>query len=114
MLRRLSPKVRISNLRQRIDDLTGRLDALTIYNLKYERQRVDGFLARLSALDPEAVLARGYAIVRQHNSAELGNFNGPGKARSATGYSVPRWANRRQSGRRRHIIGHKRPSSDCV
>ncbi len=71
MLRRLSPKVRISNLRQRIDDLSGRLDALTIYNLKFERQRVDGFLARLSALDPEAVLARGYAIVRQHNSAEL-------------------------------------------
>lgn len=70
-LRRLSPKIRISNLRQRIDDLTGRLDALTTYNLKYEKQRVNGMLARLLALDPEAVLARGYAIIRQHNSVQL-------------------------------------------
>ncbi len=70
-LRRLSPQIRISSSRQRIDDLTGRLGALMAYNLKYERQRVDSMSARLVALDPEAVLARGYAIIRQHNSTKL-------------------------------------------
>jgi exodeoxyribonuclease VII large subunit len=70
-LRRLSPQIRISNFRQRIDDLTGRLDASMAHTLKYERQHVGSLLARLLALDPEAVLARGYAIVRQHKSTEL-------------------------------------------
>ena len=70
-LRRLSPKVRISSSRQRIDDLVGRIDATMAYNLKFEKQRIDSMLARLQALDPESVLARGYAIVRQHSNNEL-------------------------------------------
>ena len=70
-LRRLSPKVRISSSRQRIDDLVGRIDATMTYNLKFEKQRIDSMLARLQALDPESVLARGYAIVRQHSNNEL-------------------------------------------
>lgn len=70
-LRRLSPHIRIQNLRQRIDDLSERLDTHMAHHLRYQRQHVNGLLGQLVTLDPEAVLGRGYAIIRQHGQTEL-------------------------------------------
>jgi exodeoxyribonuclease VII large subunit len=68
---RLSPQIRISNSRQRIDDFVYRLDASTAHLLRYEKQRIENLRARLLSLDPESVLSRGYAIVRRHKDREL-------------------------------------------
>ncbi|MDF1513044.1 MAG: exodeoxyribonuclease VII large subunit [Anaerolineae bacterium] len=70
-LHRLSPLVRIGNYRQRIDELTNRLDTQVVYGVKYERQRLASVVGRMHALDPEAVLSRGYTIIRKHNSDQL-------------------------------------------
>jgi exodeoxyribonuclease VII large subunit len=63
-LRRLSPQTWIDRRRQRVDDL-GRVAQRTIvHRLALGRERLNGLSFRLSALNPQATLARGYAIVR--------------------------------------------------
>ena len=60
---RVSPDRRLAQYRQRIDDL-GRRGRLAIANrLRSRRERLTGLRLHLAALDPTAVLARGYAIV---------------------------------------------------
>jgi exodeoxyribonuclease VII large subunit len=63
-LQYLSPMVRLANNRQRVDDLTARLDAAFAHRFEVAQQRFGGLSARLEALNPHAVLERGYAIVR--------------------------------------------------
>lgn len=67
-LQHLSPEARLSNARQRVDDLAAQADRALTHRLELARQRVAGLSARLTALDPEAVLARGYAIVRERET----------------------------------------------
>ncbi len=67
----LSPGVRLANVRQRVDDLAARADAALAHRMAAERQQVAALSSRLGALNPEAVLSRGYAIVRQRDSGEL-------------------------------------------
>jgi exodeoxyribonuclease VII large subunit len=60
---RLSPQNQISNGRQRLDELDGRMDREMGTIIKTSRDQCLAFQARLSALNPEAILKRGYAIL---------------------------------------------------
>jgi exodeoxyribonuclease VII large subunit len=64
-LRRLSPWAMIVARRQRVDDLTDRAGRSLRHRLAVTRERLRSASLRLAALDPRAVLSRGYAIVRR-------------------------------------------------
>jgi exodeoxyribonuclease VII large subunit len=63
-LARLSPRLRIERDRQRIDDLSHRVDHAGQSSLILLRERLSGLARRLDGLSPRATLARGYAVVR--------------------------------------------------
>lgn len=60
----LSPRGRLDNNRQRLDNLVNRLDAGARRKLEREQGRLAVARASLAAVSPLATLARGYAIVR--------------------------------------------------
>src|SRR5690606_707504 len=62
-LRQVSPLVRLRTLRQRIDDLNLRMSAAQRGRLTLLRERLSARERALIAASPEAILARGYAIV---------------------------------------------------
>jgi exodeoxyribonuclease VII large subunit len=64
-LSHLSPQARLANLRQRTDDLISQATWTVSHLLQLRRERLTGALARLDALNPLAVLERGYAVVRR-------------------------------------------------
>jgi exodeoxyribonuclease VII large subunit len=63
-LERASPRARLANERQRVDDLSRRGQAALVGRMRLEESRLDGLTATLLAVGPPAVLARGYAVVR--------------------------------------------------
>lgn len=67
----LSPQARLANARQRVDDLSARGATRLAFGLRLRRERLNGLSARLRALDPLAVLSRGYAVVRRADNGEL-------------------------------------------
>lgn len=67
-LQHLSPVNRVASARQRIDDMVVRLDRQMQRRLAGQAQGVAALSARLEALNPEAVLTRGYAIVRDRDT----------------------------------------------
>ncbi len=62
-LRLTSPQMRLANARQQLDDRMRRAQASLAHDLALRRGAVQGWLQTLSAVGPQAVLARGYAIV---------------------------------------------------
>jgi exodeoxyribonuclease VII large subunit len=70
-LQHLSPAVRLTSARQRVDDLTSRLDQALGYRLEIAARHIVGLSARLAGLDPGAVLMRGYAIVRDRDTRRV-------------------------------------------
>ncbi len=70
-LHHLSPVIRLGNARQRIDGLAQRAATALAHRLDGERQQVTALFGRLAALNPEAVLRRGYAIVRERETGKL-------------------------------------------
>jgi len=58
-----SPLDRLTQARQRIDDLAARLAELAAGVARENRRRLEMLQARIEALNPRAVLARGFAIV---------------------------------------------------
>jgi exodeoxyribonuclease VII large subunit len=70
-LAHLSPQARLAGARQRLDEVSARGAARLAYSLRLRRERLNGLQARLQALNPLAVLERGYAIVRQADSGAL-------------------------------------------
>ncbi len=64
MLRQHAPLYRIDQQRLMVDDLSRRLSASLTYRLQHHRLEAAGLSQRLAALNPKAVLARGYAIVQ--------------------------------------------------
>jgi len=64
-LAHLSPQQQLANLRQRADDLISQATSSVAHLLQLRRARLTGALARLDALNPLAVLQRGYAVVRR-------------------------------------------------
>ncbi|MEN6529658.1 MAG: exodeoxyribonuclease VII large subunit [Anaerolineaceae bacterium] len=59
-----SPAWEVRNDRQRLDELQGRLIRTVLHELKILRGNTLNLSRRLATLSPEAVLQRGYAIVR--------------------------------------------------
>ncbi len=62
-LERNSPLVQIQSASQRVDELDRRLAASTSHIAVLARAHLNGLAQRLAALNPRAVLERGYAIV---------------------------------------------------
>jgi len=62
-LRSRSPEFRIRTGRQRLDDLSYRLDLSIAHLLRLEKALLNGTTVRLRALSPLAILERGYAVV---------------------------------------------------
>ncbi|MCX7013077.1 MAG: exodeoxyribonuclease VII large subunit, partial [Candidatus Sumerlaeota bacterium] len=58
-----TPLDRLAQARQRVDDLAARLVELAADAARENRRRLEMLQARLEALNPRAVLARGFAIV---------------------------------------------------
>ncbi|WP_083522276.1 exodeoxyribonuclease VII large subunit [Longilinea arvoryzae] len=63
LLERNSPRWRVSNDRQRLDALGERLQRNMLHNLALRRVMTDSARSRLLALNPLAVLRRGFAVV---------------------------------------------------
>jgi len=63
-LGRVSPKRRIQNDRQRVDELDLRLIHGLLNVTALRSARLHGLTQRLEALNPQAVLQRGFAVVR--------------------------------------------------
>jgi exodeoxyribonuclease VII large subunit len=61
---RSSPLGSIRNSRQQVDEIQRRLKLIIGHRLELQRTRVEGVGHKLIALDPGAILQRGYAIVR--------------------------------------------------
>lgn len=68
-LGRQAPTLRIARDRQRVDDLGRRGALATAVRLRSARERLESHRLRLAALDPTAVLSRGYAIVTMPDGA---------------------------------------------
>jgi len=64
-LRHLSPRTRLREARQRVDDVMAAATGSVRHALALRRERLSGSSARLESLSPLATLARGYAIVQQ-------------------------------------------------
>jgi exodeoxyribonuclease VII large subunit len=60
-----SPVRRMQNERQALDHLEMRADRAATHGLQLRRARLEGLRSRLDALNPTAVLQRGYAIVQR-------------------------------------------------
>ncbi len=63
LLERNSPRWRVSNDRQRLDALAERLQRNMLHNLALRRVMTDSARSHLQALNPLAVLQRGFAVV---------------------------------------------------
>ena len=59
-----TPLTRIRRDRQRLDELSRRAQVFLIHTLQMRTARLTGLEQRLVALNPEAILQRGYALVR--------------------------------------------------
>ena len=70
-LGRNSPQARLANDRQRVDDLSRRLLVRSRQFIALRRETLNGATRHLAALNPEATLARGYAIVREKKSGRV-------------------------------------------
>ncbi|MHB8647623.1 MAG: exodeoxyribonuclease VII large subunit, partial [Thermomicrobiales bacterium] len=78
-LQRLSPTLRAEQLRQRIDERTRTLAALVSHTLRVDRERLGARQAALAALDPLAVLDRGYALVCDARTGDVVRRVGDGQ-----------------------------------
>jgi exodeoxyribonuclease VII large subunit len=62
-IRQLSPQARIQSDRQRLDELSHRAATTVRHALQIQRSRLEAAVQRLDDLNPQTVLARGYALV---------------------------------------------------
>jgi len=70
-LRFCSPLRRVQTERQRLDDLSRRGNAAQAHRLALELSQLKGLERRLSALNPMAVLSRGYAVVTDKQNDKI-------------------------------------------
>lgn len=70
-LERNSPQTRVENNRQRIDELTRQLTLHIRQSIALRQQALVGVARHLAALDPNATLARGYAIVQDQATGRV-------------------------------------------
>ena len=70
-LRYVSPARRIQSGRQRLDELTRRARSSLFHQLQLQSAQVTGMQRRLQALNPMAVLGRGYAVVTRKDDGSV-------------------------------------------
>ena len=70
-LRYISPDRRIQSERQRVDELTRRLQSSLFHYIQLQSSHVRGMQKRLVALNPLGVLARGYAVVTRNDDGNV-------------------------------------------
>jgi exodeoxyribonuclease VII large subunit len=70
-LRYVSPERRIQSERQRVDELTRRAHSSLFHHIQLQSAHVRGMQRRLEALNPNAVLARGYAVVTRKDDGSV-------------------------------------------
>ena len=70
-LRYLSPERRIQSERQRVDELARRAHSALYHHVQLQSAHIKGMQRRLEALNPSAVLARGYAVVTRKDDASV-------------------------------------------
>lgn len=66
-----SPRARIENARQRLDDLSRRMLQTMRHGLIMQKQRVTGLDHTLRAVSPTEILGRGYAIVTRTKDGKV-------------------------------------------
>jgi exodeoxyribonuclease VII large subunit len=71
LLQRLSPAAQFGRYRQRLDDWSLRASAAVRARIQLLRAQLDGRAAALTAIDPRALLKRGYAIVTLNDSTRI-------------------------------------------
>ncbi len=85
-LRFVSPLRRIQTDRQSLDDFARRGMSALKHRMALDRSRLQGFERRLEALNPLAVLGRGYAVVSREADGKL--VNQVGQVKSGDGLRV--------------------------
>ena len=70
-LRYISPERRIQSERQRVDELTRRAHSSLLHHIQLQAAHILGMQRRLAALNPNAVLARGYAVVTRKDDGSV-------------------------------------------
>jgi exodeoxyribonuclease VII large subunit len=70
-LRYISPDRRIQSERQRVDELARRAHSSLFHHLQLQSAHIKGMQRRLEALNPSAVLARGYAVVTRKDDGSV-------------------------------------------
>jgi exodeoxyribonuclease VII large subunit len=70
-LRYVSPERRIQSERQRVDELARRAHSSLFHHIQLQSAHVKGMERRLEALNPLAVLARGYAVVTRKEDGSV-------------------------------------------
>ncbi len=70
-LRFLSPERRIQSDIQHLDDLSRRASTSIVYRLQLQVEHIEGTQQRLEALNPLAVLRRGYAVVTRKDDSRV-------------------------------------------
>jgi exodeoxyribonuclease VII large subunit len=70
-LRYISPDRRIQSERQRVDELARRAHSSLYHHLQLQSAQVKGMQRRLEALNPSAVLARGYAVISRKDNGSV-------------------------------------------
>jgi len=70
-LRYTSPDRRIQSERQRVDELARRAHSSLYHHIQLQAAHVKGMQRRLEALNPRAVLARGYAVVTRKDDGAV-------------------------------------------
>jgi exodeoxyribonuclease VII large subunit len=70
-LKYVSPERSIQAEYQRVDELSRRAFSTIAHRLELQSQNVDGISKRLQALNPEAILSRGYAIVTRNEDGAV-------------------------------------------
>ena len=70
-LRYASPERRIQSERQRVDELARRVYSSLLHRIQLQSAHVNGMRRRLEALNPLAVLGRGYAVVTRKEDGSV-------------------------------------------
>jgi exodeoxyribonuclease VII large subunit len=81
-LEKNSPLSQIQSNSQRVDELDRRLSTSTYHLLQLARSRMAGLMQHMAALNPQAVLERGYAIVTNQSGLNITHIGqvSPGEA----------------------------------
>jgi exodeoxyribonuclease VII large subunit len=70
-LRFVSPARRILSERQRVDELTRRVHSSLYHHIRLQAAHIQGMRRRLEALNPNAVLRRGFAVVTRKQDRQV-------------------------------------------